>query len=52
MGTTYSIKFFDSDTPIYKIQNDVNKILDLINNQMSTYKSDSEISIFNNAQLL
>ena len=47
MGTTYSIKFSRSDIPIYKIQKDISDIFDLINSQMSTYKSDSEISIFN-----
>jgi len=47
MGTTYSIKFSNSEIPIYKIQKDISDILDTINNQMSTYKSDSEISIFN-----
>ena len=47
MGTSYSIKFSSLDTPIYKIQKDIDNILDSINNQMSTYKGDSEISIFN-----
>ena len=48
MGTSYSIKFSRSDIPIYKIQKDISNIFDIINLQMSTYKSDSEISTFNN----
>ena len=51
MGTTYSIKFSNSDIPIYKVQKDISDIFDLINSQMSTYKSDSEISIFNDMSL-
>ena len=47
MGTTYSIKFSKTDIPIYKVQKDINNILNTVNNQMSTYQSDSEISIFN-----
>ena len=48
MGTSYSIKFSKSDIPIYKVQKDINDIFDIINSQMSTYKSNSEISAFNN----
>jgi thiamine biosynthesis lipoprotein len=49
MGTTYSIKFIDSeglvDLPI--IQADVDSILSKVNQQMSTYIKTSEISLFN-----
>ena len=47
MGTTYSIKFSKSDIPIYKVQKDINNILNVVNSQMSTYQSDSEITVFN-----
>ena len=48
MGTTYNIKYSSSSIPLYQVQKEIDNILDLINNQMSTYQNDSEISIFNN----
>ena len=47
MGTTYSIKYSSSLIPLYQIQKEINNILNSINDQMSTYINDSEISIFN-----
>ena len=47
MGTTYSIKYSNSSLSLSQIQTEIDNILDLINKQMSTYISDSEISIFN-----
>ena len=47
MGTTYMIKYSRSLLSTGQIQKDINDILDIINNQMSTYQADSEISIFN-----
>ena len=49
MGTTYSIKYSNSSLSLSQIQTEIDNILDLINKQMSTYISDSEISIFNKA---
>ena len=48
MGTTYSIvirKSYIEDKEI--IKNDVDSILNIINNSMSTYIDNSEISLFN-----
>jgi FAD:protein FMN transferase len=49
MGTTYSIKINEPDIQlsIEKINTDVNSILLDINNKMSTYIDDSELSIIN-----
>ena len=47
MGTTYSIKYSECDIHIYEAQKNISSILDTVNSQMSTYISDSEISIFN-----
>ena len=49
MGTTYSIKYSTSSLSSYRIQTEIDDILNLINRQMSTYINDSEISIFNKA---
>lgn len=48
MGTTYSIKF-TSKAPInvFVIENEVNSLLQKINQQMSTYIPNSELSLFN-----
>ncbi|NOZ39701.1 MAG: FAD:protein FMN transferase [Planctomycetes bacterium] len=51
MGTRYSIKCW-SDDPTIKtetLQADVDKLLDEINQQMSTYRPESELSRFNAA---
>ena len=46
MGTTYSIKYSNSSSlSLSQIQTEIDNILDLINKQMSTYISDSEISL-------
>ena len=49
MGTFYSIKIADAveETAIEKLANKIEKTLININNQMSTYIEDSEISRFN-----
>lgn len=51
MGTTYTVKYIsDSKQPLpepQKIKADFDRILQEINNQMSTYLADSEISRFN-----
>ena len=49
MGTTYSIKFFPLNGTLdsFKIANKVDSLLLNINNQMSTWDNDSEISKFN-----
>lgn len=50
MGTTYSIKVIDFDRHIIssnQLQLKIDSVLLSINEQMSTYISDSEISIFN-----
>ena len=52
MGTTYSIKYIASDrTPaVDTVRNGVSERLAMINNQMSTYIPDSEISRFNSSR--
>jgi FAD:protein FMN transferase len=49
MGTTYSIKINEADLPFpaEKINADVNDILIDVNNKMSTYIDDSELSLIN-----
>ena len=47
MGTTYTIKYSESNIDQNSIQGSINGILDDINKQMSTYDSNSEISTFN-----
>ena len=48
MGTTYSVKF-TSQSPVnlIEIENGVNSILQKVNQQMSTYIPNSELSLFN-----
>ncbi len=48
MGTTFSIKF-TSQAPVdlVEIENNVNSLLQKVNQQMSTYISNSELSLFN-----
>ena len=50
MGTTYNVKIIHSKTikNIDQIKYEIDSILIDINNQMSTWIKDSEISIFNN----
>ena len=47
MGTNYTIKYSATFSNQSNNKNKVNQVLDNINNQMSTYISDSEISRFN-----
>ena len=47
MGTTYSIKYLSSSASLYQIQKEIDNILNSINNQMSTYINNSEISRLN-----
>lgn len=49
MGTTYSVKFLSDEKKINlnNIQKAVDSALVEVNNQMSTYQKDSEISLFN-----
>ena len=47
MGTNYTIKYSAKLSNQSNNKNKVNQVLDNINNQMSTYISDSEISRFN-----
>jgi thiamine biosynthesis lipoprotein len=53
MGTSYHITVVNPPDNIdkYELQIDVDKLLIGINKQMSTYISDSEISIFNNSPI-
>ncbi len=52
MGTTYTIKFFPPSTQISQetIQKDIDNLLATINQQMSTYDPNSELSRFNQNQ--
>ncbi|WP_228710694.1 FAD:protein FMN transferase [Saccharobesus litoralis] len=49
MGTTYSVKFFATEQQIRTEQfyKDIEALLETVNQQMSTYRPDSEISRFN-----
>jgi thiamine biosynthesis lipoprotein len=49
MGTSYSVRYVTGDdTPsVAKIQAEIDKRLELVNDQMSTYRPDSELSRFN-----
>jgi len=51
MGTTYSVKF-TSQSPIniVQIENDINTLLERVNQQMSTYIPNSELSLFNKSK--
>lgn len=50
MGTTYSIKVVDPphSTTSDDLKRDIDEILERVNNSMSTYRADSELSRFNN----
>jgi FAD:protein FMN transferase len=52
MGTTYSIKIVESreNKTLSAIQLKIDSVLIEVNNQMSTYLKDSEISLFNSSQ--
>ena len=48
MGTTYNIKISENvHLPVYKLQSDIDSILNYINTIYSTYIPDSEINMFN-----
>ncbi len=48
MGTTYTVRFVrDATTDLKEIQAEIDRRLELVNDQMSTYREDSEISRFN-----
>ncbi|CNI27939.1 FAD:protein FMN transferase [Yersinia frederiksenii] len=52
MGTTYSIKYVsDSSAPSpEKLQQEIDRELEQVNDQMSTYRPHSELSLFNKSQ--
>src|SRR5690606_17399175 len=52
MGTTYNIKYIvQPDIPSAEaIQTEVDRLLEEVNDQMSTYRKDSELSRFNQYQ--
>ncbi len=50
MGTTYQIKVVDTNLDRAQIEKLINAQLDLVNQAMSTYRADSEISRFNDAR--
>ena len=47
MGTTFSIKFVASDVDREQLEREINQELVLVNQWMSTYDPESELSIFN-----
>ncbi|AWX16103.1 thiamine biosynthesis protein ApbE [Mergibacter septicus] len=49
MGTTYHIKYIDngSNVSMEKAHEEIDLLLKEVNNQMSTYQKDSELSLFN-----
>ena len=53
MGTTYSIKIVAADIALddKKIHTDIESILTEINQSMSTYIADSELSLFNQSRI-
>lgn len=51
MGTTYTVKLANiylSEKQLINLRSKINKTLESVNKQMSTFDSDSEISLFNN----
>jgi FAD:protein FMN transferase len=52
MGTTWSVKLVDlpSGVTLTQVREDIELLLESINSQMSTYRSDSAISRFNQAE--
>ncbi len=51
MGTTYSVKIADAPNALGRERagSDINRLLETVNQQMSTYRPDSELSRFNEA---
>jgi len=50
MGTTYAVKLFADDVEIAALQSNIDALLERINGQMSTWRSDSELSRFNSSR--
>jgi len=52
MGTTYSVKIYPQidDVSLSKLKKGITYELELINNVMSTYRSESKLSLFNKAK--
>jgi thiamine biosynthesis lipoprotein len=50
MGTTYAVKLHDVDVEIDALQSQINTLLERINDQMSTWRPDSELSRFNSSR--
>ena len=52
MGTSYSVKItgFDRETSEQSLGSDIKQILTRVNDRMSTYQEDSEVSQFNKSQ--
>lgn len=52
MGTTYNIKYISADgiPSSESVQKEVDRLLEQVNDQMSTYRKDSELSRFNQFQ--
>ena len=49
MGTTYHISFHDDQANAARHQQQIDQLLELVNDQMSTYRPNSELSRFNNS---
>ncbi|MGX9417089.1 FAD:protein FMN transferase [Vibrio sp. WJH972] len=50
MGTTYNVKYLDDTEQALeagKIQTEIDRLLEQVNDQMSTYRKSSELSLFN-----
>ncbi|MBL4831727.1 MAG: FAD:protein FMN transferase [Aliivibrio sp.] len=49
MGTTYSVKYLQKEGIVdsAKVQTEIDRLLELVNDQMSTYRKTSELSQFN-----
>lgn len=49
MGTGYNVKYIvqDEQPTVGELQNEIDKVLEKVNDEMSTYRDDSELSRFN-----
>lgn len=50
MGTSYTIQWLGDPTQLNNIQTQIDVLLESVNQQMSTYRTDSELSQFNQAK--
>ncbi len=52
MGTTYNVKYISADGQLSPeaLQKEIDRLLEEVNDQMSTYRKDSELSRFNQSQ--